>query len=596
MNIQSHNQYENPKPQNGDLGQQESSYLRTGKHPDQRDDCLSINRILLAITASEQREEGYKMPGVELTEEESEHLEECRFCQRQMRSFAKLPSELRQSLSISPVRPAIIPFPRIIKRIAVAAVILLCVALTGGASLAWRSAVVALAEAAVHRQQLEKLHKATGLDQAIDIDFDTEQPNIAKLQGSINPALVHLVKVTYDNGETWQTLYDAGNLKISGPPVSFKDQKAFSVPASGKRRVTVHTRAEYMAEVIAAFPEYQNPQQTDQVAIYEVTAEGITKLIGENPTTAKPEISMGTIPLSIQQEISTDPIPVVVQHWEILNSNYAKANVWNDPTGGALVQQFKLDGEGEYTIISHAIPGATPANPTVSLEELSNIEVRFLWEGDAPVVLEPRLVDYHGKIVGTTRFIERSDKSQIIRIPAKSLKGYWGTTGFDYSHVRRLELAVARKTKEHAATGIIKVQGIELLGTAKLPPPFKSPPNLKTLAVLPLKPAMRNTVQSEQAAIKAFEEDDLLACKVNLPYDKKRDKTLPWTSFKIELEQHDFGNLYAIELELKWQGSEPIAIEPMIITSAGGDTYGKHFRIQPSTNFQKILVYPHDLR
>jgi hypothetical protein len=444
-----------------------------------------------------------------------------------------------------------------------------------------------LQQASVLRTRLDAAHKAAGLEQAFDVAFNAEQPNIVKTSVNIDPSLVYSVAVTYNNGESWQTLYsravgDVGGFTAPRQVITVEDQQAFSSPASGKRIVKARVRATYIPEVISAFPEYQNPEQTERIGIYELTNKGIMKLAGEDITIAKPEMSMGIVQLAVDR-------------WEVINSPAGSVSLENDPVDGAIIQHFKLPEVGEYTNISHAIPGASPAKPTVSLEELTNMEIQLIWDGNEPIALEPKLVDDHGKTIGITKFIEPSSKSQTIRIPDRSLKGYWGIISFDFSRVRRFEIAVARKANSYAAEGTIKIQHIELIGTGKLPTePLDN--KTETLTTLPLEPAFWKTANSQRGTIELSKQAELLVCKVNLPYDQGHDETLPWTNLETQLQQHDFNNLKAIELELQWQGPSPITLEPKIVTSLQGDTYGKHIQIQPSDDFEKVRVYLHDLK
>ena len=71
---------------------------------------------------------------------------------------------------------------------------------------------------------------------------------------------------------------------------------------------------------------------------------------------------------------------------------------------------------------------------------------------------------------------------------------------------------------------------------------------------------------------------------------------LPWTNIETELKQDNFSGLRAIEIELMWQGAESIVLEPKLVTSERGDTYGRHIHIQPTTQLQKITVYIQDLK
>lgn len=446
-----------------------------------------------------------------------------------------------------------------------------------------------LAEASVLRSELASIHKVIGLDQAINVDFATEQPNVARLFANVDPALVRSVAVTYDNGESWRTLYSRtlGDIGGVGPPegaVELEDKQAFVAPATGEKTVTVRLRVEYIPEVITAFPEYADPNRTEHIGQYELTPNEITKLVGAGVKATQPEISMTMMPLFIQ-------------HWETIYSLGTSLRLEVDPSNGSIVQHFRLPAVGDYTNMSGSIPGATPRNPFVSLTGLSIIEVQFLWNGDGPVTLESKLVDDHGKTVGTTKIIEPSGNSQTIRIPASSLKGYWGVRSFDYSRVRRLELAVARKAKSHSAEGTMRFQRIELLGTDELGLPYALPSLPKTLIELPLEPDAWVTNQSSRSTqIELLSEESLLVCEVSLPYDEKRDETLPWVNIKTLLRQQDFSQLQAIEIELMWQSLAPVTLEPKLVTSEQGNTYGRQILIEPTRNFQKIIIYPHDLK
>lgn len=446
-----------------------------------------------------------------------------------------------------------------------------------------------LTEASVLRSELVSIHKVIGLEQAISVDYTTEQPNVAKVFASVDPALVRSVAVTYDNGESWRTLYSRtlGDTGGVGPPegaVELEDKQAFVAPVTGKKTVTVRLRVEYIPEVITAFPEYADPNRTEHIGQYVLTPNEITKLVSVGVTETQPEITMAMMPLFIQ-------------HWEGIYSLGASMRLEIDPSDDSIVQHFILPAVGDYTNMSGSIPGATPRNTFVSLAGLSIIEVQFLWNGDGPVTLESKLVDDHGKMVGTTKPIDPSGNSQTIRIPASSLKGYWDVQSFDYSRVRRLELAVARKAKSHSAEGTIRFQRIELLGTEELGELYALPSHPRTLMELPLEPDAWVTDQSTRPTqIELLSEESLLVCEVSLPYNEKRDETLPWVNIKTPLRQQDFSQLQAIEIELMWEGLGPVTLEPKLVTSEENDTYGRQILIEPTRKFQNIMVYPHDLK
>ena len=439
------------------------------------------------------------------------------------------------------------------------------------------------------RNQLDSVREAIGVDRAVEVSFGLAQPNIVQLEATIDTALVQTVTVTYDKGESWKKLYsrspgDYGGLTEPSQVVRIMDHRAFAAPPSGTRTITVCVHVEYIPDIIKAWPQYQKPENTDHIAYFQLTPSLINKTVEDDAKSLRPEVSMGTVPMALER-------------WEVINSTAATSSITNDPADGTIVQRINLEKVGEYVNLSHALPGAKPSSPAVSLENLTGIEIEFLWEGDGPVAIELKLVDERGKTVGVTRFVEPSSKSQTILIPARSLKGYWGIRTFDYSRVCRLELAVARKAVSHAAEGTMKVQRVELFGIAQMVASTPTPrAEMITLAELSLIPAGWSTAHSKDAAIRLSAKDSLLVCGVDMPYDEKVYEEFPWTNLRIELGTHDFSRLEALELELRWEAEAPITLEPMLVCTERADTYGRHIRIHPSQGFERILVYPQDLK
>ena len=316
--------------------------------------------------------------------------------------------------------------------------------------------------------------------------------------------------------------------------------------------------------------------------MFEFTGSAITELSTSEASTTNQPSSMGLVPLDL------------LARWEPLNSPDATMQLETKPQESVLIQNFRLDKSGEYTIISHALPGATAAQPTVSLRELTRIEVELQFDASEPITLEPRLIDDFGAVAGIVRVVTPSKGVQILHIPAASLKGYWGKN-IDFSRVRRIELAVTRKLESQAAAGNLIIRRIELFGHGKklIDPPM---PTLNKFIGLPLKPDKWQTSSSKNAQISLNSEGEILKCAVKLSYERNKDGELPWINIDTTTEQKDLNQLAAIEFCIRWDGSSAITLEPKIFTSSRGDTYGRHIWIQPSHESQKVLVYLQDFK
>ena len=438
-----------------------------------------------------------------------------------------------------------------------------------------------LEEAAQFRRQLDAMHKVVGLDRSFVADFEVEQRKTVRVDVRIDPALVRLAEVSYDAGGSWKKLYDAGKQAAVEPVVRLEDKHAFAPPAAGKAEVTAKVRVQYIPAVLEAFPEYASADKTERSAEYEISAVGIEK-VGEGPS---PRLSL-----------SVTPVDLAASRWELSNSGNATVVTESDPKDRVLVAKMILKDVGEWTTLSRSIPGATPANPFVSLKDVTHIEIQLVWDNPAQVALETKLVDDFGKIMGTVRFLAPGKASQTVRLPVGAMKPYFGVPRVDLSRIRRIELTFARKIPNQAAEGTVRIKGVSLVGTKPLPPTWKPPFTYATLASLSLRPDSWKTAKSTRAQIALAAQGDSLACKVNLPCSARRNKELPWTSLWTQSPDKSFPGLQAIELELRWDGEAPITIEPKLSTGSQGDTYGMQVRVQPARDLQKILIHPQDLK
>jgi len=360
----------------------------------------------------------------------------------------------------------------------------------------------------------------------------------------------------------------------------------FPRPKAGEQTETVIVRAEFVSDVIAAFREYRDSKRTDRVGQYRLTPQGIEKLAPDDEGVAKPVRLMASIPLT-------------VEGWEVRNSTGADARLRFDRTAGdALALEFNLRSVGDYTNISHALPGATAAEPTVSLADLTTLEIKLVWNGDQPVTLEPKLVDDRDRIVGLMRFIEPSPRSQTLRVSPESLKGYFGARDFDFRRVRRFDLAVARKSVDQASQGTLEIRHVGLHGTGPVITDAATEQPDLVLAELALDAERWETAVSSRASITLSSEDDRLACNVELPYDRSTDGPhLPWTNLQTGMPRGDFRRLEAIRLEVRWLGNALVTLEPKIVCSADRrDTYGIFRRIEPSEEPQRVEIRLSDLR
>ena len=441
----------------------------------------------------------------------------------------------------------------------------------------------ALQRAADLRSHLESLKEVSGLGQAVSVDFSVSQPNIVQLVVNFDHDLIRSIKTTSDEGETWCELYPlpataSGFLIPSGEA---RHEFALPRPQSGERDFTVTVRTEFAPTVVEAFPEYATSDYTDLKGFFRLTSTGIAKLIrSEDAIAPVPEISMCLIPMASEG-------------WELDSSTQASADLTNDRADGALVNSFKLNEVGHYLLTRHAIPGSTASNPSASLKKLTVIELELFWGGDAPVTLEPRLCDNQNRIIGIAKLIEPSTRWQTLRIPISLLAGYFGISNFDIDHVQRLDIALARKTSFESASGSIKFRKIELVGTTKLEP-FTPQEPLGTMASLSLEPRIWTPSTGFMAGISLSGKQDLLDCKLALPYDKTHG--LPWANIEAKLPEQDFSKLIAVEIDLMWNGSGPVTLEPKLVTTPEGHTYGRHVRIKSSTELQTVRIYAHDLR
>ena len=462
------------------------------------------------------------------------------------------------------------------------AVAILCLAVTG---VAWGVTVEVrrlLAEAAQLRQRLDAMHKAVGLDRSFQADFTVQQPNTAMTTVRIDPSLVRLAEVSYDAGGSWKKLYEAGQQGAAEPILRLEDEHAFTPPAAGKAEVTAKVRVQYIPAVLEAFPEYASAEKTERWAEYEVSAGGIQ--VGALSTTTAAIAA------------SVTPVDSATSPWELTNSANAIVAAESDQKGKGMAVKLALKDIGEWATLSHSIPGATPAGPTVPLKDLTHVEVQLVWDNPAELGMETKLIDDFGKITGIVKFLGTGKALQTVRIPVGSMKPYFGVPQVDLSRIRRIELTFARKTPGQAAEGTVRIESVSLISSKPLPPLWKPPSAYASLEPLSLKPDSWKTAKSAQGEIALAAEGDALTCKVNLPYDPKRDKELPWTSLWMQPQGKSFPGLQAIELEVRWDGEAPITIEPQLSMGSQGDTYGMQVRVQPTKDFQKIMVFPQDMK
>jgi len=533
------------------------------RHPDRTDECLPLDRVFVAI-------------GLEPSEKK--HLEKCTsFCQRRVKSFAKLPLEERRLIP-----KTITSEPRAVRKRhnwAVAAVILLSVALIAAGSVKYRSLL----------EQIAGLREFSEIDKAFNVDFDVLQPNSADILVHINkPEYLDSINVSYD-GLNFRRLYPEPGKEHYRGFTAIRDRQSFPSPGSGEQSFHVIIRPKFSKEVCSVFPEFGDPGRKDAHCTYILTAGGISKhIVSEQAIPAGPQVSMSLVPL-------------VAEGWEVDNSPDAVLEIENDPSDHALIANFKLFNAGEYAVLRHAIPGATPIVPNASFQKVGTIEIELLYDGNSNITLEPRLSDSQNTILGATRLITPSEKNQVLRFPVSSLGPYFGAAYFDFMHVQRIDIALARKTPEQSDVGSVKINRVELLGTGEKLLLYEPPHELKLLAELPLKQNLwsktdKSNNPDTQGIIGVIEEQSLLVCNLTLPFDRIGGRGAPWTNIESKLPSGDFGRLQAIEIELMWKGSASITLEPKLVSGLRGHTYGRFVRIKPTDKFQTIRVYLQDLR
>jgi len=398
----------------------------------------------------------------------------------------------------------------------------------------------------------------------------------------INPALVRLAEVSYDAGISWKKLYEAGGQAAAEPMLRLEDEHAFTPPAAGKAEETAKVRVQYIPAVLEAFPEYASPDKTERWAEFEVSAAGVQiAALSTATTAAAPTVT---------------PVALAGGRWQLTNSTNATVAAKSDAKDKGLAVTLALKDVGEWATLSHSIPGASPASPTVSLKDLTRVEIQLLWDNPAELALETKLIDDFGRITGIVKFLGTGKAAQTVCIPVGSMKSYFGVPRVDLSRIRRVELTFARKIPGQAAKGVVRIESVSLVSSKPLPASWKPPASYASLQQLPLKPGSWKTAKSAQAEIATVAEGDALACRVGLPYDSKRDKALPWTSIWTQPQGRSFAGLQAIELEVKWDGKSPVTIEPKLSMGSQGDTYGMQVRVRPATAFQKIIVFPQDMK
>ena len=466
----------------------------------------------------------------------------------------------------------------VLRILLISSVILLATSLLVGAAVVGLRAL--LQEAAQLRQRLDAVQQAVGLDKSFTVTFDVEQPRKARLAVSIDPGLVRQAEVSYDEGATWRKLYEGGELAPTERLLALEDEHAFTPPAAGQADVSARVRVSYAPAVLQAFPEYASAEKTERAAEYEISGREI-RMVSAAGAAAAP---------------ASTEVPRAAAGWEMTNSPKATIDCENDAKDGALLARFTLNEVGEWATLGHSIPGAAPANPTASLEGLTAIEVQLAYDNPSQIALEAKLIDDAGKMTGTIKFIEPAKTSQTVRIPAKVLKPYFGVPRVDLGRIRRLELTLARKMPGQAGEGAVRIEKVSLISTAALPQAWSPPAAYAQVDALSLKPDFWQTAKSAQAEIALAAEGELLACKVRLPYEAGKDKELPWTSVSAQVQGKSYREVQAIEIELKWDAAAPITIEPQLVTGTQGDVYGQQRRIRPAAEFQKVMVYPQDLK
>ena len=463
-----------------------------------------------------------------------------------------------------------------------ATIVLLVVAVLAGGTWAAVGIRALLLEAAQLRQRLDAMHKAVGLDRSFGVDFVAEQPDKARVDVRIDPSLVRLAEVSYDTGVSWKKLYEAGQQVAAEPILLVEDEHVFAAPAAGKAEVISKVRVQYIPAVLEAFPEYASADKTEKSAEYEVSAAGI-QVAAVSTTTTAPTATV-------------TPVALADGRWELTNSTNATVMVKSDVKDKGLVVTLALKDVGEWATLSHSIPGASPTGPTVSLKDLTHVELQFVWDNPDELALETKLIDDFGKIAGIAKFLGTGKAVQTVRIPVGSMKPYFGVPRVDLSRIRRVELTFARKTPGQAAEGVLRIESVSLVSSKPLPAAWMPPASYAPLEQLHIKPDSWKTAKSAQGEIALATEGDALVCKVSLPYDAKRDKELPWTSIWTQPQGKSFASLEAIELEVKWDGEAPITIEPQLSMGSQGDTYGMQVRVRPAKDFQRIVVFPQDMK
>jgi hypothetical protein len=476
---------------------------------------------------------------------EKAHLEKCTsFCQRRVRSFAKLPPEARRLQGAPSQAAAFSAKPELgtagrsthqrslflrtadfllrTSPLGMAAAVALAFIIGAAGSVAFNST---LGHASRLQRQIQSLKVISGVEKAVSMDFAAVQPNIARLQASLDLRYVQSMKVTCDGGETWREIHETpspedGLLAPAGE-VSYD----ITLPRpTGTREVSVLARAAFRPEVLMAFPECSSPDHTDIKGLFLQTPTGITRLIrGDSDGVPSPEISVSLIPLA-------------AAGWE-LDGDGGEATADLAESGGVLVNTFALNDIGQYVLMRHSIPGATFADPSVSLKKVTAVGLEILWNADFPVTIEPRLCDSQKRIVGVTRLIEPSAQWQTLRIPVSAMSGYFGSAQFDIEHVERIDLAVARKASYECSAGSLRIRRVELWGTTELAP-CPLPERMVTITALSLDPQTWAMANSDGAGIKISDLDGSLACELTLPHQKAR--LAPWASIETKLEERDF--------------------------------------------------------
>ena len=176
---------------------------------------------------------------------------------------------------------------------------------------------------------------------------------------------------------------------MAGPAeiLSIQESRTFDPPSAGTKEITVQTKAQYIPEVIAAFPEFSESRKTEQTYLFEMTKDGITRLIAAAIEEVIPEKVLAAVPLDKES-------------WELTYSQKAQPTL--NAMDYTLVYEFELPQVGDYVNISRSIPGASPAVPFVSLKGLSIIEIEFNLQGQSPVTAEVKMVDDCGRTTGVS--------------------------------------------------------------------------------------------------------------------------------------------------------------------------------------------------